>query len=227
MMGHYLRLVLSDTEITMNQLARFWSARAATLTTCVAAIGLLFFVVGTQSQVSLTTYGWALFWTTVLVGSILLFREQRDQNSAWKSSAWIAGLFGLMVMHHLLPAYSRHQTLLGDGSPIFHEFTSTDHVATLSYEFSEVPFYLNRTDMPHWRNADSRGLTEFLKSRPESILVINRTISVDQLRKQLPADASTTLIADRGPARIVRVLMNSNDAKLAMQAGDAESISTR
>ncbi len=220
MIGYYLRLVMSDAKITMSYLARCWSARAATVSTATAAIGFLFFLVATQQQVSMVTYGWALLWTTILVGSVLLFREQRKHPSAWRSSAIVAGLFSMMMMHHLLPAYSRDQTLFGAGSPMLQELATTPHVATLGHEFSDVPYYLNRSDIPHWDDLKSTGLTDFLRHNRESMLVINDSVAIDQLRSCLPGHAAATVIADQGRAKLVKVVIKPMDSQVALHSNE-------
>lgn len=212
-MGNYLHVVLDDLNPRCCQFARRWSPKLSAIGTCVAALGFLCFAMYSEPSSSLTIYAWALFWTGMLTVTVLLIREPSSPRSAWKSSALIAGAFSLMVMHHLLPAYSRSQTLFGAGSPFAGKDFSQSHIATVSHEFSAVPFYLNRSDIPHWTHPDLDELTDFVGQRQEAIIVVRDRATIAQLQRLLSRRASVEFIGRRGPAHVVRVRTPSRIAR--------------
>ena len=208
MIGQYLEQVLRATsDPGRHWFARFWSARGATASTCFAGVGFVAYIVLTQSDVSIATYLWALTWTGMLVCAITLLGDQHQANLAWATSSGVAFLLAVMVMHQMVPAYSRSQTLFGAESPLGKKIAveSKPAMATVAHEFSEVPFYLKRSDIPNFSNLHDRRLGEFVRAQDRAVLIIDKEVTVKQLRSQLPQDAKLKLLGERGPARLVEV----------------------
>ncbi|TWU51406.1 glycosyltransferase [Rubripirellula reticaptiva] len=208
MIGHYLNNALSDTR-HMNRywFARFWSARSATATTCFAGVGFVIFALYEGFESSYSLYLWAMLWTTLLVSSLLMLSDRHQGKLAWASSAGITTLFVVMVMHQMVPMYSRSQTILGVGSPLAKAVgVLAEHpVVTISHEFSEIPFYLQRSDVIHLRSADARRLQSLVESRGAVTVILDKHLSPEQLAKELPGYLAVRTGMQRGPATFVRL----------------------
>ncbi len=123
MIGHYLDQVLKNSsDPAQHWFARFWSARSATATTCLAGVAAVVYIVVSGIDFSLSIYVWATLWTTLLVSALLLLSNRRQAEFAWASSAGAAFLLAVMMMHQVVPAYSRRQTLFGPASPLNAQF---------------------------------------------------------------------------------------------------------
>ena len=168
-------------------------------------IGFLVFLLNTRQELASLTFEWFLIWTAILFGTMVMFREERNPRSAWTSTALVTGLFAVMVMHQVIPDYSRNQTLFGDGSPVLAEIESGSQIATVAHEFSEVPYYLNRSAIAHWASADSPEIAEFVGSQAACLLVVYKNTPLDEIKHMLPAGMTSTIIGERGMAKLIRV----------------------
>ncbi|TWU19457.1 glycosyltransferase [Allorhodopirellula heiligendammensis] len=208
MFAHYLdQLLHESSESTDHWFARFWSARSATATTCLAGFGFVIFVVLTQHNVSVGTYLWAMFWTSLLMSSLLLLSDRHQAKFAWITSSVVAFLFAVMVMHHMVPSYSRSRTLFGNSSPLNEQLavSTVPAIATLEHEFSGVPFYLNRSNISNFANAEDARFGGFVRENPNCILIVEQKVSDEKIHKALPRGSELTMIGQRGQALIYRV----------------------
>lgn len=208
MMAHYLNKLLSEPSESVNHwFARFWSARSATATTCLAGFGFVVFIVLTQSDVSVGIYLWAMLWTSLLVSSLLLLSDRHQAKLAWLTSSSVAFLLAVMVMHHMVPIFSRSQTLFGESSPWNEQLAvaSTPAIATIKHEFSEVPFYLDRRNIANFTEVDDPGVAAFVTNNPHCLLVVAHDVTTDDIRKRMPPGTELTELGERGPASIYRV----------------------
>jgi len=208
MMAHYLHIVLHESNVAGGHwFARFWSARSATAATCLAGVGLVTFIIMTGIDVSFSTYVWATLWTVLLVSSLLLLRDHHQAKTAWASSACVAFLFVLMLMHQSVPAYSRGQTLFGEGSPVRDAVTgeSQPAIATIAHEFSEVPFYLQRSTIRNFPNLEDPRIAQFIDDQRRTLLIVEDQVTSEQIRSFLPPGTSVKLLAKRGASQIVEV----------------------
>ena len=221
MIGHYLGYVLSaSSHDSQHWTARFWAARLATAATCVAGVSFVAFVVATGIDTSFTMYFWALLWTVLLVSAVIMLRDRHQAEHAWASSSALAFLFAGMVMHQTIPAYSRSQTMFGIESSLT-EFVAAESkpaIATIAHEFSEVPFYLNRTDIRNFKNFHEKSLHEFLQTNGRSILVVKSEVAAKDLWEELPTGATIRSLSVHGPAQIVEVALPKPSARLAEQS---------
>ncbi len=207
MIGHYLEQILSEEDDSKQHwFARFWSARSATAATCLAGVGFVGFILMTETQVSAIIYVWAIAWTILLVSSLLLISDRHQARIAWMTSSGVAFLFVVMVMHQLVPSYSRSQTIFGDSSPLNEQLNvhSQPAFATIRHEFSEVPFYLNRSDVSHFPNLEDSQLDAFVMSNSGCVLVVDNRITASELRNHIPAGCELTIVGERGPAMFYR-----------------------
>ncbi len=221
MIAHFLEQLLHESSESSNQwFARFWSARSATATTCLAGFGFVIFVVLTQSNVSVATYLWAMLWTSLLMSSLLLLNDRHQAKIAWITSSALAMLFAIMVMHHMVPSYSRSQTLFGDSSPLNEQLAiaSEPAIATVKHEFSEVPFYLDRSNIRNFADVADARLSDFTRDNPVCLLVVEREVTAEDLRKRLPAGSQLTELGQRGPALIYRVNSPAGVPQIAHKA---------
>jgi dolichol-phosphate mannosyltransferase len=208
MIGHYLdQLLHESSESNVYEFARFWSARSATATTCLAGVGFVAFVVVSQPNVSPSIYVWALLWAGLLVSSLLLLSDRHQAKFAWVSSAGVAFVFAVMVMHQLVPAYGRSQTLFGETSPLNEQLAmkSQPAMATIRHEFSEVPFYLGRGDIPNFADTDDDRIGKFVVDHPDCLLVVESRVTTEELDQQIPQGSLIQPIAKRGLAVIYQV----------------------
>ncbi len=223
MIGHYLNEVLREANNPAGFFfARFWSARTATATTCFAGVSIVLFVIVWTESSSITLFGWAMFWAMLLMVSLLLMAERHQAKIAWTSSAGVAFLFAVMVMHQMVPAYSRSQTLFGETSPLTEQLAENIRlpIATVSHEFSEVPFYLNRSDIPNFVNIHESGLADFVSRAGMAILIVDDDISSRDLAEQLPKTSSLTEVGRRGSALIYEATDHSAPSRIALVPDD-------
>ncbi len=218
LIGHYLNHALGDSkERPKFWFATFWSARTATATTCLAGVGFIVFILYIGLEIAFTTYLWGLLWTALLICSVLMLGDHRQSKFAWASSSVMAFLLAVMVMHQLVPAYSRQQTVFGPGSPIAKKFKSVpgQSIVTVSHEFSEVPFYLQRSDIAHLPVADAGQLRDLVADQGDTIVILDRHASLEELRSQLPQDVVMRTGIKRGPATFVHLSLTQPTSRIA------------
>lgn len=214
MIGHYLYQVLNDTtDWSQHWVARFWSARSATATTCFAGVGFVIYSVISQQEISLVVFAWGVLWSTLLVSSLLMLRDRHQAKLAWGATSGVAFLLAMMVMHQMVPAYSRSQTLLGGPSPFVKQLATDQKpaIATVAHEFSEVPFYLNRSDIPNFDHVDDSGLAQFVSQHQRCILVVRDSVDPERLREQLPPGTQLQSLGQHGRAQLIEATIVSQD----------------
>ena len=205
MICHYLNEVLRNADNPTDYFfARFWSARTATATTCLAGVLFALFVIFWTEATSISLFGWAMFWAMLLMVSLLLMADRHQAKIAWASSAGVAFVFAIMVMHQMVPAYSRSQTLFGDTSPLVDQLANAKQlpIATIDHEFSGVPFYLGRSDIPNFAKVADAGLGDFVSKSGIAILIVDDRITQGELTEQLPETTKLVEVGRRGPATI-------------------------
>ncbi|TWT71470.1 glycosyltransferase [Crateriforma conspicua] len=228
MIGHYLNEVLKDagnpdaSNPSEYFFARFWSARTATATTCLAGVSFVLFVIVWTESTSFSLFGWAMFWAMLLMVSLLLMADRHQAKIAWASSAGVAFVFAVMVMHQMVPAYSRSQTLFGETSPLADQIAVTKQtpIATIDHEFSEVPFYLDRSDIPNFADVSDKRLADFVSSSGSAILIVDDRIAASDLAKQLSKNSTLTEVGRRGPATIYEATNSGSPTQLATKPVD-------
>ncbi|TWU35669.1 Undecaprenyl phosphate-alpha-4-amino-4-deoxy-L-arabinose arabinosyl transferase [Novipirellula aureliae] len=219
MLGHYLNEILQDSgNPTEFFFARLWSARTATATTCVAGVSFVLFVVVWTGDSNFALFGWATIWAMWLMVSLLPMADRHQAKIAWASSTGAAFLFTVMVMHQMVPAYSRSQTLFGETSPLGDQLAVAKSlpIATIDHEFSEVPFYLERRDIPNFLNVNDTGVADFVSQAGMSILIVDDLIGPNDLADQLPKTAKLTKIGHRGSALIYQATNTASPPQMAL-----------
>ncbi|QDV47559.1 Undecaprenyl phosphate-alpha-4-amino-4-deoxy-L-arabinose arabinosyl transferase [Stieleria neptunia] len=225
MIGHYLNEVLRDagnpnaTSRTEYFFARFWSARTATATTCLAGVSFALFVIFWTDAISISLFGWAMFWAMLLMVSLLLMGDRHQAKLAWASSAGVAFVFAIMVMHQMVPAYSRSETLFGDTSPLSDQLAITKQlpIATVDHEFSEVPFYLDRSDIPNFADVADVGLADFVSNSGMAILIVDDRIAASDVAEQLSETTKLVEVGRRGPATIYQATNTASPTQMAVK----------
>ncbi|MCC9645219.1 glycosyltransferase [Rhodopirellula sp. JC740] len=210
MIGHYLNEVLRDPDNPAQHFfARFWSARSATAATSFAGVAFVMFVIYSTNEPTMMLFGWAMLWATLLMTSLLLMADRHQAKIAWGSSSGVAFLFAVMVMHAMVPAYSRSNTLFGESSPLVRQLAVDAQssinqlpMATIDHEFSGVPFYLNRGDIVNFADVHDEGLSEFVSRSESTLLVVDDRVAPKDVLQQLPEHTKLTEVARRGCARI-------------------------
>ncbi len=218
MIGQYLNEVLRDDgNSAQHFFARFWSARTATATTCFAGVTFVAFVMVSTGESSVTLFGWAMLWAVLLMTSLLLMADRHQAKIAWGTSTGVAFLFAVMVMHQMVPAYSRSHTLFGSSSPLPVQLAVTDQlpIATVDHEFSEVPFYLDRGDIENFLDVDDDRLGDFVARAGSAILIVDDRIVMKDVLKRLPDKSKLIEIARRGSARIFRATTKADSTRIA------------
>ncbi len=208
LIGHYFdNAVVRSAQQRGEWFASFWSARMATATTCLAGVASVAFIMVFTADYSLLNYLWCLFWFSLLICTLLMIGDRHQADLAWASSAVLMFLLAAMVMHQMIPAYSRQQTILGPNSPLTVEMQVADQsaIATVAHEFAEVPFYLGRSDIAHFDVNAADGLSEFVSRNGHALIVLERTMLLGQLQDQLPSGTRMQLIGQRGPATLLHV----------------------
>ncbi|GAB5513993.1 glycosyltransferase [Rhodopirellula baltica] len=220
MVGHYLHTVLADaSHPEQHFFARFWSARSATATTCFAGVAFVIYVMIYTDDATVMLFAWAMLWAALLISSLVLMADRHQVRIAWGTSAVVAFLFAVMVMHQMIPAYSRSQTLFGASSPVAKQLgvVESTPIATIEHEFSEVPFYLNRANIAHFARLSDQGIKRFLLRNSNCILIVDSHIAIESLRDQLPTKSKIVPLLQRGPATLYRVSTVPNVDQLAQR----------
>ncbi len=168
-------------------------------------------------QATFVLFGWAMLWAALLPMSLSLMTDRYQAKISWGTSSGVAFLFAVMFMHHLLPAYSRSQSLFGESSPLREQLAADDqsNIATVDHEFSEVPFYLDRDDIPNYSDIHNRGLHQFVYDAGSSILIVDNRINPRDLLSQLPRSARLNEVARRGSARIFEATVLTGSSRTA------------
>ena len=208
MIGHYLTQVIEKRRNDENfSLAAHWSPRAATICTCFAAIGFLLFQSYITAGAEVVPYKWVTVWVLLLIASVLFWRAVMQRYSAWAVLSCVSVLFCIVLLHECVPAYSRSQTLFGVRNELSLRFDENKSVAiaTVAHEFSEVPFYLGRSDITNVRNIANNQLVDFINTKGNAILFVDNDISLAELKARLPEGSEIVVIGKRGPANIFEV----------------------
>ncbi len=212
MIGHFVDQMMRQTDSpTEHWFANFWSARGATIATCLGGVGFVIYVVAIGVEVSSSIYLWAMMWSGMLVMAILLINDRYQSKLAWASSASAAFLLAIMVMHQVVPAYGRDKTILGSDRDLIKNLAEmsdaidTLPMATVSREFAEVPFYLRRNDIVNFPHALDRRLEGFVRLHPSTLLVVQPGVDEQLLRRSLPPGTRVLPLAQRNSASIVQV----------------------
>jgi dolichol-phosphate mannosyltransferase len=212
MIAHYLHLLLARPEADRaDWLPRHWSPWAAKIATYLAAIGFIGYLMITGIDHSLPIYAWALIWVALLAAPFLPSSFPSfapfGPRMAWASTAGVMFLFAVMMMHEAIPAYSRATTLLGPNSMLSQQITSRSQppIATIAHEFSEVPFYLNRSDIEHFEKPEDKDFGRFLEHHDRALLIVSSMVTEDRLRESFHNRLAIKTITDRGYAKIIEV----------------------
>tara|TARA_R110002049_G_scaffold4601_5_gene32017 strand:+ start:32173 stop:34617 length:2445 start_codon:yes stop_codon:yes gene_type:complete len=218
MMGHYLEQILrSPKESQHFRFVTSWSVPLAVVTTCIIGVG--FAVYGsTSGYVSITTaMFWGLFWITTLFAFLLLFDGSADGRRGWILTNTLSCCLAIMVMHQFVPAYSRNRSIVGTASALSVPLKRDRRLpmATVSFEFSEVPFYLERNDVVHVDHPDVNRLQDFARNNRDSMLIVNRDVSVAQLQQLLPVGTVLHVLGEHARARLLRLSTASPHPRIA------------
>jgi dolichol-phosphate mannosyltransferase len=229
MISHYLHLLLARPEgDRADWLPRHWSPWAAKIATYLAAIGFIGYLMVTGIDHSLPIYGWTLVWVALLaarfVPSSFPSFASYGPRMAWASTGGVMFLFAIMMMHEAIPAYSRATTLLGPNSMLSQQITSRSQppIATIAHEFSEVPFYLNRSDIEHFEKPEDNNFGRFLEHHDRALLIVSSMVTEERLRESFPDRVAIKTIADRGYAKIIEVQPAVDVPKIA--TGDTMNV---
>jgi dolichol-phosphate mannosyltransferase len=184
---------------------------------------MVIYVMLATNQATIVWYGWAIFWTSLVVTSLLLLGDRHQAKFAWATCTGVTFLFAVMVMHQIVPAYSRVQTLFGESSPLVRQLAMTQQspIATMDHEFSEVPFYLNRNDIPNFEGHRDQRLSDFVSRHGAVTLIVNHNLAVAEILAQLPGDARLQPVVQRGSANIYQITMPPPTAKIATNPSQA------
>jgi 4-amino-4-deoxy-L-arabinose transferase-like glycosyltransferase len=206
MIADYLnRVIGSDFENPLYRFAKIWSPRCATTATCLAGIGVVLYVVFSGMETTFATYVWGLVWTTFLIGSIVLFSDRSGRNHAWATTGGVSFLLVAMMLHQTLPLYGREETVFGPESPLVAELGELkgQSIVTVDHEFSEVPFYLGRSDIANFSIADSDRLARWVQGNGDTLVVLDEHVPSGRLIAQLPHDLIVRREQNRGPATLI------------------------
>ncbi len=204
--GKVLEDLLWEREgIHWSKYTTRWAPRFAMATSLVAVIGLASF--GALSGFESSRTVWLLVSGGVILLSLaILFRRYLNHPAAsWGVCIATTLVAAAFVLHREIPQYSLAQTLLGPTSPLREQFAPTVElpVVTVGHEWSEVPFYLNRSDIANIDNLESVDITH-QGAKAGRVLLITRISGEDRKGfPKLPPDSRVLSTADRGRARLL------------------------
>jgi 4-amino-4-deoxy-L-arabinose transferase-like glycosyltransferase len=224
MLAHYVNHVLcASPENQRFSFARKWSPRAAAITTSAAGLGFSAYTFVTSLYAGPDQFAWVVVWGILLIISVALVRSREKVSLSWTGSAFGIVFLAVMLMHHTVPAYSRSQTLLGAKTKFRDELEKIGDgsIATISHEFSEIPFYMGRSDIPNFSSSDRKQLKEYVNQRQHALLVVRRHLTNDQLEEMLPAGTLFHLRSERAGARLIEIQRPDPTAAIATRAREA------
>jgi len=122
-----------------------------------------------------------------------------------------------LLLHREIPQYARSLTVFGPTSPLADDPPIGDQaaLATVSREWSGIPFYLGREDVRNFEDADSKPFREFVLSHDEVVIVLPKNRRMEDFQALLPKGRIVDSIATRGPARLLRVTTSKTHDRLA------------
>jgi dolichol-phosphate mannosyltransferase len=204
--GKLLEDLLWEREgIQWGEYTMLGAPRLATATSLIAAIGLASF--GARSGFESTSTVVLLAACGVILMSLMVSFHRYLQHPAASWSVCLATTLvtAALVLHREIPHYALAHTLMGPTSPIRKQFASAGDipVVTVGHEWSEVPFYLNRSDIAQFDNLQSVNFIR-QEARAGKVLLIARTSDGKRDRlPTLPPHIRIISTADRGRARLM------------------------
>jgi dolichol-phosphate mannosyltransferase len=218
MFADYLSQVLrGDVENPLYRFAKIWSPRCATVATCLMGLGVVLYVVFSGMETTFLIYSWGLVWTTFLISSVVLFSDRHRPNHAWAATGGVSFLLVAMVMHQALPLYGREETVFGPESPVIADSGDLkgQSIVTMDHEFSEVPFYLGRSDIVNFPVTDANRLAQWVRSKGDTLLVLDDDVSAERLIAKLPDELVVRRAQQRGPATLIWISRSASSSEVA------------
>jgi dolichol-phosphate mannosyltransferase len=218
MFADYLNQALrGDLENPLYRFAKLWSPRCATVATCLMGLGVVLYVVFSGMETTFSTYIWGLIWATFLTSSVVLLIDRRRLNHAWATAGGASFLLVAMVMHQTLPLYGREETVFGPESPLIADMGDLNgqSIVTMDHEFSEVPFYLGRSDIANFPVSDANRLTQWVRRKGDTLLVLDEDVSADLLIEKFPDELVVRREQQRGPATLIWLSRSAADGEAA------------
>lgn len=204
--GKFLEDLLWERDgIRWGTYATYWAPRLAMATSLVAAIGLASFGAWAGFE-SINMVWWLAACGGILTSLVILFHRYLQHPAAsWSVCIATTLIAAAFVLHREIPQYALAQTLLGPTSPIREQFISEDDISvvTVGHEWSEVPFYLNRSDIANIDNLGSMDLLQKGESVRKVLLITKISSENPDSLPMLPTDSRVLSIADRGRARLM------------------------
>jgi 4-amino-4-deoxy-L-arabinose transferase-like glycosyltransferase len=200
MMGQYLqRRVLALPSLDLKWLERIAPWNAA-LMTAMGGVGFAMFCAIDGGENFAAATGLAVGWT-VLAVAILWFRRTCDsQTIGWGITLAMASALGVLVTHREIKLYAYQHTLFGPGSSLASaELKSTSTpIVTLSHEWSEAPFYLDREDIKNTDRNDTLTVAGALETSGRVVLVMRSNDHLSDFTEGLPVETTSRLLGQRG-----------------------------
>lgn len=209
LLGIYIDRLAREWETLdgWERYARSWSPRLATFTCGIALTGICAY--GQQQSIGLL---FGLLAVMILVCATLInfplrVPISRNRQFSWGLTGSITILSLAFFLHHVVPAYSKTQTVFAKPESRFIEIglSPSTPVATIGHEFSEVPFYLDRVDVVNFESQNDPAFIEFANEHPLAVLIIHRDIPVAEFCSQLPTGMQIQSLKVRGPAHLLRL----------------------
>ncbi|MCC9599153.1 glycosyltransferase [Stieleria sp. JC731] len=236
MMGHFMSAIVQKSATNESQanesqgrakmmIARVWSPRAALLTTCFVGIGFATFQWITASQESMVLAGWLFVWAAMIVFTMQSIVRGSMLRYEWPMVGVTTLVLATMVFHQSLPAYSYQQTLLAKSSTFSKPLLSTPDVpiATVSHEFSEVPFYLKRSDVENYSDVTDERLKSFVLRSERCYMIVKQSVDENELAQSMPVGTRITKIAQQGTSQLFDVMVPETAFRLVSKQGNEDS----
>lgn len=214
--GVYLARVLREQRDWSDQLAVVWSPRIAASLTCLAAVVVLAYQWVTDSDSRWLVISWGIAWLMLGLVFAAVQNRLRTPMAAWSGATLTTALFAIMMMHEALPAYSRSQTLLGSAGTVVDLVGDAEQVLTFGHEFSEVPFYLNRSDIEHWQAIDLGKLSQTVAGHRRAILFVPQRYDLELIRAKLPVMTKMNVVTQRSSGQLVQLQFSADEPQEAI-----------
>ncbi|MEN1681614.1 MAG: glycosyltransferase [Planctomycetota bacterium] len=168
----------------------------------------------------------------VCCGAVLLLaveflrRRVRRPDLAWGVTAVAALVLAALVLHREIPRYAASQTLFGPTSPLRRELASDPaiHVVTVGHEWSEVPYYLNRTAIENVDWLETENVARNGRTNCRVLIVARQSIETADLMRSLPRAGHLVSIAERGKAQVLLVDLPKSGTLVAEAESEATSV---
>jgi dolichol-phosphate mannosyltransferase len=215
--GYYLDLVIFEKcRNACFRYSRWVMPWTASIVTCIAGLALGGVALGMRLDQPAAIAIKMVPWILILAGLLVLHRLARQPRVVWS----ICTLTGLLLVGQTtqdwVPRYGMEHEILVSSWELARSLQDPGQsVATYDNEWSGIPFYLGRNDVPNFVDTEISELVTFLAEHPNTILFVNQNEDLLELDESMPPGTELVKLCDRGSASLVMLRQQENEVRTA------------